>query len=121
MSSRFSKKAALFSIRAKQLPRLSTGHATFTKYRRRLGESIYREIIHALVFLIEKLGFSTNHIQATSAFSKFRRVRTVIGSRTAFDQQQKEQTALSREITSFCASFRSELYAALLLSRLCES
>jgi len=39
--------------------------ATFSNFRRRLGESRYQEIFHALVSLVEKLGFLSFHIQAT--------------------------------------------------------
>ena len=39
--------------------------ATFTNFRGRLGESRYLEIFHALVSLVEKLGFLSFNIQAT--------------------------------------------------------
>jgi len=39
--------------------------ATFTNFRSRLGESRYLEIFHALVSLVEKLGFLSYRIQAT--------------------------------------------------------
>jgi hypothetical protein len=39
--------------------------ATFTNFRGRLGESRYLELFHALVSLVEKLGFLSYRIQAT--------------------------------------------------------
>jgi len=39
--------------------------ATFTNFRARLGESRYQDILHALVSLVEKLGFLSYRIQAT--------------------------------------------------------
>jgi hypothetical protein len=39
--------------------------ATFTNFRARLGESRYQEVLHAMVTLVEKLGFLTYNILAT--------------------------------------------------------